>query len=62
MVPQIALYGAASPTPQDSQGGQMKRIVWEMQPLGWLLVIVETVCYGIVSWVRRVPPAPEQEA
>ena len=42
----------------------MKRAGWEMQPLGWLLliVIVATACYIVVSWVRRVPPASEQES
>ncbi len=42
----------------------MKQTGWEIQPLGWLLliVIVATVCYIIVRWVRRLPPAPQQEA
>jgi hypothetical protein len=41
----------------------MKQVGWEIQPLGWLLliVIVATVCYVVVRWVRRFPPAPEQE-
>ena len=40
----------------------MKQVGWVIQPLGWLLLImiVVTVCY-IVVWVRRLPPAPEQE-
>jgi hypothetical protein len=44
----------------------MKRVGWEMQPLGWLLVIVIVIvaiaCYMIVSWGRRVSPASEQES
>ena len=42
----------------------MKQVGWEIQPLGWLLliVIVATVCYLAVRWAHRFPPAPEQEA
>jgi len=42
----------------------MKNIGWEIQPLGWLLVIVvlTALCYLVVKWVRRLPPAPEQQA
>ena len=63
-LPQGALHGTASPTSQDSCGGHMKQVGWEIQPLGWLLliVIVATVCYVVVRWVCRLPPAPEQEA
>jgi hypothetical protein len=41
----------------------MKQVGWEMRPLGWLLLIliVGTVCYVVVRWVRRLPPATEQE-
>ncbi len=41
----------------------MKQVGWEIQPLGWLflIVIVATLCYVVVSWVRRLPRAPEQE-
>ncbi len=42
----------------------MKRVGWEIQPLGLLLLIVVTaaLCYAIVRWVRRPPPASEKEA
>lgn len=42
----------------------MKQVGWEIQPLGWLLLImiVATACYITVSWARRFPPASEQEA
>lgn len=42
----------------------MKQVGWEIQPLGWLLliVIVATVCYVVARWARRLPPAPEPEA
>ena len=41
----------------------MKKTGWEIQPFGWLLliVIVAAVSYIVVRWVRRLPPAPEQE-
>ena len=41
----------------------MKQVGWEIQPLGWLLliVIVAGVCYIVVRWACRFPPAPEQE-
>jgi hypothetical protein len=40
----------------------MKQVGWEIQPLGWLLliVIVATVCYIIIR-LRRLPPTPEEE-
>jgi len=41
----------------------MKQVGWEIQPLGWLLliVVVATVCYVVVNWARRLRPPPEQE-
>ena len=40
----------------------MKTVGWEIRPLGWLLVLVvlAALCYLVVRWVRRLPPAPEQ--
>ena len=42
----------------------MKQVGWEIQPLGWLLLIliVATVCYIVVRWIRRLPPTPEKDA
>lgn len=42
----------------------MKQVGWQIQPLGWLLliVIVAALCYVVVRWARRLPPAPNQEA
>src|SRR5580765_1282706 len=51
-LPEVALHGTASPTPQDSCDGHMKQVGWQIQPLGWLLllVIVATVCYVVARW------------
>lgn len=42
----------------------MKKVGWEIQPLGLLLlmVAVAALCYVIVRWVRRPSPASEKEA
>ena len=43
----------------------MKQVGWQIQPLGWLLliVIVAALSYVTVSWLRRLlPPAPNQES
>lgn len=42
----------------------MKKIGWEIQPLGLLLVIVATaaLCYAVVKWIRRPSSASEKES
>ena len=42
----------------------MKKIGWEIQPLGLLLLMVAAavLCYAIVRWVYRPPPVSEKEA
>ena len=42
----------------------MKKIGWEIQPLGLLLLMVAAaaLCYTMFRWVRRTPPASEKEA
>ena len=41
----------------------MKPVGWEMRPLGWVLVLVilATMCYLVLSMLRRVPPASKPE-
>jgi hypothetical protein len=42
----------------------MKKVGWELQPLGWLLLIIGIVvsCYVILGWVRCPFPPSEKEA
>lgn len=42
----------------------MKKVGWEIQPLGLLILILTAavLCYAIVRWVRRPLPASEKEA
>ena len=42
----------------------MKKVGWEIQPLGLLLLMVAiaALCHAIVRWVHRPSPASEKEA
>lgn len=42
----------------------MKKIGWEIQPLGLLLLIMAAaaICYAIFRWVHPPLPASEKEA
>jgi len=42
----------------------MKQVGWQIQPLGWLLLLVigAALSYFTIRWLRRLPPAPNQEA
>ncbi len=39
----------------------MKKVGWEMQPLGWLLliVVIATVCHALIRWTCRRSAAPD---
>lgn len=39
----------------------MKQVGWEIQPLGWLLliVLVAFACYIVVKRLRPLPPAQD---
>jgi hypothetical protein len=41
----------------------MKKVGWEIQPLGLLLLMVAAaaLCYAMFRWVHRPSPAPEKE-